>query len=106
MSAVIGALRANLSASIAEFQGDLGKPATSLKGFSKEAQSVSREIEGAGARMSLALTAPLVLFGKQALDTARESKQALGQVQAALLSTGDASGKTSDQLADTAEKLE
>lgn len=106
MTAVIGALRANLSASVAEFQSDLGKAADGLKNFSKNAKAVASEIEHAGARMSFALTAPLALFGKQSLDVARTSKQALGQVEAALLSTGDASGKTADQLEESATQLE
>jgi hypothetical protein len=48
MSAVIGALRAELSASIAQFQSDMGKAADSLRGFTKEAKAISKELDSVG----------------------------------------------------------
>lgn len=106
MSAVIGALRAELSASIAQFQSDLGKAAVSLKGFAKEATVVAGEINAVGTKMAIAITGPLLLLAKASLDQATEMRQAMGQVNSALESTGGATGKTSDELDRLAGSLE
>lgn len=106
MSAIIGALRAELSASIAEFAGDLGKAADAVKGFSRTCEGISKGLEKIGTRMSVAITAPLVLLAKQSVDAAKESSQALAQVEAALESTGGRSGKTAQELQKSAKALE
>lgn len=106
MSAVIGALRAELSASIAQFQSDMGKAADSLKGFTKQAKAISRELDSVGKSMSLAITAPLALLAKAGLDEAKQAREAMGQVQAALDSTGGASGRTAAQLQKSAKQLQ
>lgn len=106
MAAVIGALRAELSASIAAFQSDLGKAAGSLKAFSVEAKAIGAEMQSIGTAMALSITGPLLLLTKAAVDQAVEMRQAMGQVQAALLSTGGASGKTAEGLKDLAGQLE
>lgn len=106
MSAVIGALRAELSASIAQFQSDMGKAADSLRGFSKEAKSISRDLEEVGRKMSLAITAPLALLARGGYEQAKAAREAIGQVQAALESSGDSSGKTAAELEKTADALQ
>lgn len=106
MSAVIGALRAELSASIAQFQSDLGRAATSLHAFAKDATAVATEINAVGMKMAVAITGPLLLLAKASVDQATEMKQAMAQVNAALESTGGATGKTSDQLDKLASSLE
>lgn len=106
MSAIIGALRAELSASIAEFQSDLGKAADSVKGFVKECKTASDALSSVGEKMSLAITAPLLLLGKASLDQAKEVRQGMAQIEAALASTGGQSGKTADQLMKSADALE
>ncbi len=106
MAAVIGALRAELSASIAQFSSDMGKAADSLKGFTKQARAISKELDGIGKSMSLAITAPLLLLGKAGLDEAKQAREAMGQVNAALESTSGASGKTAEQLQKSAKALQ
>lgn len=105
MTAVIGSLRADLSASIAQFQSDLGAAANSLKNFSKEAKAIGKEVEEVGRGMSIALTLPLVALGTEAVKHATEAKQALASLQATITSTGNASGKTADQLEESAKQL-
>lgn len=106
MAAIIGALRAELSASIAQFQSDMGKAADSLKGFSKQAESISKGLDSVGKKMSLAITAPLLLLAKAGLDEAKQAREAMGQVTAALESTGGASGKTAVELQKSAKALQ
>ncbi len=60
----------------------------------------------AGAGMTATVTAPLIAFGKQAATAATESREAMGQVEAALKSMGPVAGRTSDQLSALAEQLQ
>ncbi len=106
MAAIIGALRAELSASLAQWQSDMGKAADSLKGFSKAAADQAKSLERIGTRMSIAITAPLALLAKASLDEAKQSREAMGQVEAALISSGNASGKTAAQLQLSAKALQ
>lgn len=106
MSAVIGALRAELSASIAQFQSDLGKAADSVKGFSKDCEKVATGLEKIGTRMSVAITAPLLLLGSESVKAAKGVTQSLGQISSALESTGGRSGKTVGELQKLAKQLE
>lgn len=106
MSAVIGALRAELSASIAQFQSDMGKAADSLKGFSKAAKGIAKDLDDVGKKMSLAITAPLALLAKASLDQAKEAREAIGQVEAAITSTGGSVGRTLPQLQALAKGLQ
>lgn len=105
MAAIIGALRAELSAGIAQFVKDMGAGADSVKAFGKDAKAVASDLESTGRQMSLAITAPFLLFSKAALDQAKQMRDAQGQVTAALASTGNASGKTQGQLEDLAKQL-
>jgi hypothetical protein len=106
MAAIIGALRAELSASIAQWQDDMGKAAESLKGFQRTAQSVSKGLDKVGTSMALAITAPLALLAKAGLDEAKQAREAMGQVEAALESTGNAGGRTAAQLKEAAGVLQ
>lgn len=106
MSAIIGALRAELSASIAQFESDMGKAADSVKGFSRACESVASGLDKTGKKLSLAITAPLLLLAKKSVDAAKEVKQSLAQVESALASTGGRSGKTAAELQKSAKALE
>jgi hypothetical protein len=103
--AVIGSLRAELSANIAKFQSDMGQAADTIKKFSREAKKVGREIEDVGKSMSIALTLPLVALGREATKKAADAAQAFGLLQATIASAGNASGKTAEQLEETAKQL-
>jgi hypothetical protein len=106
MAAVIGALRAELSASIAKFQEDMGKAAQAVKKFADGAKKQGESLSRVGTKMSIALTAPIVAFSIKAVEAGKESAQALGQVEAALESTGGQSGKTAVELQKSAKALE
>lgn len=106
MSAVIGALRAELSASIAKFKDDMGKAADEVAKFASSVEKQGARIESAGKKLSLALTVPLVAFGYKAVEAGKQAAQAMGQVEAALTSTGGRSGRTAEQLQQSAAALE
>lgn len=70
MSAVIGSLRAELSASIAKFQSDMGRAADSVKSIAKEFTAVGNDFKKVGTQMqsvgtalSKTITLPLAAIG-------------------------------------------
>lgn len=98
MAAIIGALRADLSASVAAFEADMGQAAKAVEAFGKRAATISQNLTDVGARMSLAITAPFIALAFRATQGAKDAANASGQVQAALDSMGGASGKTLEEL--------
>ncbi len=73
MAAVIGSLRAELSASIAQFQRDMGKAADTVRGMSREFTKVSRDFQQTGRQMqsvgtalTKTITLPLIAIGATA----------------------------------------
>lgn len=106
MAAVIGALRADLSASVAQFEQDMGKASKAIQRFARDAQRISQNLEAAGQRMTLAITAPFVALMATSAKAAAESRDAIAQVESRLQSMGNASGKTSEQLQESAKQLQ
>ena len=106
MAAVIGALRADLSASVAQFEQDMGKASKAIQRFARDAQRISQNLEAAGQRMTLAITAPFVALMATSARAAAESRDAIAQVESRLQSMGNASGKTSEQLEQSAKQLQ
>ncbi len=88
MSAVIGALRAELSASVAQFEADMGRAANAVGKFAGQAEKISRRINAAGRSMTMGLTAPIAAFGAFALRSAGDFESSMNRVEAA---TGAAS---------------
>lgn len=89
MAAVIGSLRADLSASVAKFEQDLGKAAASLEQFGKKAQRISANLEAAGARLTAAITLPIMAFGASTAKAAGDYEQSMNRVRALTSATGD-----------------
>lgn len=106
MATEIGALRALLSASIAEFEKDMGKAADAVGKFEKRFNAYGKAFAKAGAVMSLAITAPIVAFGSKALAAFKESENAAADVNAVLATMGQRAGFTSQQLQDMAAGLQ
>lgn len=103
---VIGALRAELSASIAQWQSDMGKAADSVKKLSGQFKKVGEDMQQVGGAMSLAITAPLVLFGSKSIQAASDAAEMQSafrytfgdmadSVEAWAQKTGDALGRSS-----------
>lgn len=83
MAAVIGALRADLSASVARFEKDMGRAAEVLKKFSRDAKSVANSLTSAGQTMTAALTVPVLALGVAVAKTAGNYEAGMNRVEAA-----------------------
>lgn len=103
--ATIGALRVILGLDSAQFTDGLNKAQRHLKSVGERMQNIGSQMATIGAGLTAAVTAPLIAAGFAASKAATEAAAAMGQVEAALASMGDASGKTKEQLADLAEGL-
>lgn len=106
MATPIGALRAELSASIAKFKEDMGKAANQVRNFASDAEKQGKRLERVGKKLSFVLTAPIVAFAYKSVQAAKDSAKAFNQVEAALASTGNQSGRTAEQLLKSSKALE
>lgn len=104
-AAVIGAMRVVLGLDSATFTSGLTAAQKELRDAGAKMQRVGANLATAGAGMSAAITAPFIALGFHLLQGSQDAAAAAAQVNAALASMGDASGKTSDQLAKAAEDL-
>jgi hypothetical protein len=80
-------------------QKGLQEAESKLQSFSKSAIAI-------GKTLSLAVTAPLTGLAAVGLRNFDRQVQAIGQIETALISTGNAAGKTSEQLQKTASELQ
>jgi len=104
-SAVIGALRVTLGLNSAQFTTGLTAAQQQLQQTSSRFAAIGTKMAGIGAAMSLAFTTPFIAAGVHLLQGSQDAAAASAQVQAALTSMGDASGKTLEGLQATAEGL-
>lgn len=88
MAAVIGALRADLSAGWADFASDMGKAADSVKGFARTFRNVGADLRGVGATLSAAITLPVVAFGAATVTAGKDFESAMNRVKAATGAAG------------------
>lgn len=105
MAAVIGALRADLSANVAQFEQDMGAASKAVEAFAKRAEATSKALSSIGSKMSLAITAPFIALSFKSLQGAKDATAASAQVQNALDGMGGASGKTLVELQAMAKEL-
>ncbi len=105
----IGGLRVDLFANVAEFREGLDKASGDLKRFSRRSKRTAKEFEGIGARLTLGITTPFVLFANQARTAARDADElqsafdiAFGgmsdQANVWAETTGDAFGRSTQTL--------
>lgn len=87
MAAVIGSLRAELSASIAKFRDDMGKAADSVKDVSKEFAKVANDfkrtgsqLQGIGTALTKAITLPLAGVGLAATKMAVDFNASMANI--------------------------
>ena len=109
MSAVIGALRADLSASIADFASGFSQAADKVKSFSDKFQKAGKSMQDFGGSMSLWVSAPLALVAGSMVKSAmaaEEMQSAFGVSFGAMASdtekwaqtVGDAMGRSTYEL--------
>jgi TP901 family phage tail tape measure protein len=80
MSAIIGALRADLSASVGKFADDMGKAAQEVQKFGKKAARVGRDLSAAGRSLTTGLTLPLLALGAGAIKVSMDFEKAMTEV--------------------------
>lgn len=94
---VLFTARDTTAAAFGAVRKSLGSLSSAFEGVEKRFRMVGREMRDIGAGMSLAITAPVVLMGKEALDT-------FGEFEAGMNRVGAASNANGDQL-DKIQKL-
>lgn len=108
MSAVIGALRAELSASIAQFQSDMGKAADTVKSVGGQMTRVGNDwrrvgvqMQAVGTALTKSVTLPLVGLGAAAFKAGADFEQSFASVRKTVEGVVDKMG----ELTPEGEKL-
>ncbi|MEP3297572.1 MAG: phage tail length tape measure family protein, partial [Pseudoruegeria sp.] len=105
-SAIIGALRAVLGMDTAAFEDGVGRAKKQGKGLEKSMKKIGKNLSRTGAKMSAALTAPLVGVAYKSIAAQKEQEQAIAAVEAKLASMGETAGFTSAELQSMASVLQ
>lgn len=100
MAVVVGALRAELSASIARFADDMGKAADEVSKFSKRFADTGRAMRDTGRNFRNYVTVPVLAFGGYSLKVASDFEAAMKGVEAVSQATGDELKALRDTAAD------
>ena len=106
MSEKLGSALFELRTDDSDFSKGIDQAESRVKRLQRDFNETGVALRKSGRNLSLAVTAPLALMGKGALDAAVQYREAGAQVEAALTSMGGASGKTVDELKAAADQLE
>lgn len=106
MATLLGSLLVSLGLDSGEFKSGLGQAEKDLRRTEARIRKSGEGMANLGRNMALGITLPLVALGVAAVKGAKEQAAAVAQVEAALRSMGNASGKTAAELAKTADALE
>jgi hypothetical protein len=104
MATKIGSLIIRLAVEHGLLQEGLKRSEQEVAKTTRAIQRKGREIADFGKNLSLALSVPILGLAASSIKAAKESADALGQVNAALASMGDKAGRTSEQLQALADK--
>jgi hypothetical protein len=102
---VLGYLKYTLGLDSLAFEEGLGDAGKKLKAAQRSLQKTAGTFANIGAAMSVGITAPFTALLASSIPAAKESQEAIGQVQAALTSMGDAARRTLPQLQEQASAL-
>lgn len=103
---VVGALRVVLGLDTAQFEKGLTAAQKQLRGVAKSMQQTGNSMMQGGAAMTIGITAPFIALMTTSRQAAIESRTAVGQVESALASMGNAAGRSQSQLEDQAKALQ
>ena len=106
MATLVGALLVSLGLDSAKFKSGLTDAQKRMQLTQKQWERTGANMQSVGKKMSLMVTAPMVLLGKKSFDAAVAAKDAIGGMEAALKSMGPAAGFASADLQDMALDLE
>jgi hypothetical protein len=83
----------------AAFEQGADISAKRLKKMAGEFDAIGKSMTSLGTKLSVGLTLPFVAFGKASVEAALGSRDAMGQVEQAIASMGNAAGRSAEQLA-------
>jgi len=98
MGTKIGSLIIDLALEYGLLKSGLTASEKEIAKATKAIERKGKEIADFGQKLSLGITLPIAGLAAASIKAAKESADAIGQVNAALTSMGDASGKTAEQL--------
>jgi Prophage tail length tape measure protein len=98
MAIKIGSLIIRLAVEHGLLQEGLARSERDVAKTTRAIQRKGREIADFGKNLSLAISLPIAALAVSSIKAAKESADALGQVNAALASMGNQAGRTSEQL--------
>lgn len=104
-AATIGSLKVVLGLDTAQYDEGWTAAQKRMRDAGQSMQRLGGQIATIGAGFTATLTAPLIAAGFAASKAATEAADAMGQVDAAIASMGNAAGRTREELADLAEGL-
>lgn len=104
-SSLIGSLAVSLGLETAAFKRGAREATTEMTGLQQRLQNIGQRMGRIGIAMSASITAPFTALVTMAVPAAREAREALGQVEAANRSMGQAAGFSTEQLQDQAGAL-
>jgi hypothetical protein len=102
----LGFLKFVLGFDTISFKKGMTQAERDLVVFQKKVAKFGKGMTDLGAKMSLAITAPLVAFAASGIKEATETADAMGQVNAVLKSMGPVAGKTAAELEKAASAFE
>lgn len=98
MAQLLGSLLVSLGLETGAFKSGLDASEKQLRATTKRIENVGKSMQSFGAKMSLAVTLPMIALGKASVTAAMESQAALAQVNQTIKSMGNAAGRTTQQL--------
>jgi hypothetical protein len=104
--ATLGFLKFVLGFDTIAFKKGMTQAEKDLVGFSKKIEKFGKGMADVGAKMSLAITAPIIAFAGAGIKEAQETAVAMGKVSNALAQTGAVAGQTAPQLEKAAAAFE
>ena len=106
MGTMIGSLLCRLGLDYSEFRSGLSVSEKELKKTVKAIERTGRDMVNLGQSLSVAVTAPILAMAATSMKAAMGSREAFAQVEAALASMGNASGRSAEQLKAAAGELQ
>jgi hypothetical protein len=106
MAELLGSLLVRLGLESGAFRSGLTEAQKEFRKAQRSFERLGQSMQDIGRNMTLGVTLPLVAMAAKAVQGAQEQAAAMGQVEAALASMGDASGRTAGQLAKAADAME
>lgn len=103
---LLGSLLVRLGLESGAFKSGLDASTKQFRQAQKQFEKIGASMANVGKNLTLGVTLPMIALGAQAVKGAKDQAQAMAQVEAALTSMGNVSGKTSAELAKTADALE